>query len=309
MHVAPHWAYGLSAVPGPPADLTSGNSAGKASSAVPLRKAGCNTGTSIGSSSGRKCALDVDERRRKVLELARTIGFVKVSDIATDFGISQETARRDLMALGSRGLVRRTHGFAYPVDSAAFETTLAFRATVHVPEKARIAMAAVNLLDDAETVFIDEGFTPQLIARSLPKDRPLTVITVSLEVAKTLAVVAKTTVLLLGGRVRGGTMATVGPWVSRMLSGCVIDLAYISASGISRCYGLTTPVPMVGEVKSQVVRAARRRVFVGAHAKFGAVSFCRFAEVSDLDVIVTDARLQAAEAHRFKQLGPHVLRV
>ncbi|HWM37361.1 MAG TPA: transcriptional regulator, partial [Streptomyces sp.] len=193
--------------------------------------------------------------------------------------------------------------------SAGFETTLEFRATSHVPEKRRIAAAAAELLGDAETVFVDEGFTPQLVAEAFPRDRPLTVVTASLAVASVLADAEKIAVLLLGGRVRGGTMATVDHWATRMLADFVIDLAYVGANGISREYGLTTPDPAVSEVKAQAMRSSRRRVFVGVHTKFGAVSFCRFADVGDFEAIVTDAGLPSAEAQRYSLLGPQVLRV
>jgi DeoR family fructose operon transcriptional repressor len=65
----------------------------------------------------------------------------------------------------------------------------------------------------------------------------------------------------------------------------------------------------VADVKARAMRAARRRVFVGLHTKFGASSFCRFAEVADLATIITDTRLAAAEAHRYSLLGPQVIRV
>ncbi|MGP3984512.1 DeoR/GlpR family DNA-binding transcription regulator [Streptomyces sp. KR80] len=253
--------------------------------------------------------MDAEERRRRMLELARRTGSVDVAKLAAEVGVSKETVRRDLRVLEEHGLVRRTHGGAYPVESAGFETTLAFRTTMHVPEKSRIATAAAELLGDAETVFVDEGFTPQLIAEALPRGRPLTVVTASLTVASGLASSENITVLLLGGRVRGGTMATVDHWVVRMLSGFVIDLAYIGANGISRTYGLTTPDPAVSDVKSEAMRVARRRVFAGVHTKFGAVSFCRFADVADLEAIVTDTGLSLSEAHRFSLLGPKVLRV
>ncbi|MEV6315786.1 DeoR/GlpR family DNA-binding transcription regulator [Streptomyces sp. NPDC051776] len=253
--------------------------------------------------------MDAEERRRAVLELARRTGSVDVAKLAADLGVSKETVRRDLGVLEDHGLVRRTHGGAYPVESAGFETTLAFRTTMHVPQKSRIASAAADLLGDAETVFVDEGFTPQLIAEALPRDRPLTVVTASLTVAATLATSEKITVLLLGGRVRGGTMATVDHWTVRMLSGFVIDLAYVGANGISRTYGLTTPDPAVSDVKSQVMKVSRRRVLAGVHTKFGAVSFCRFGEVGDLEAIVTDTGLPSSEAGRYSLLGPQVLRV
>ncbi|MGO4426859.1 DeoR family transcriptional regulator, partial [Streptomyces sp. MCAF7] len=103
--------------------------------------------------------MDAEERRREILDAARRAGSVDVGKLAADLGVSKETVRRDLGVLEDHGLVRRTHGGAYPVESAGFETTLAFRTTMHVPEKSRIAAAAADLLGDAETVFIDEGFT------------------------------------------------------------------------------------------------------------------------------------------------------
>jgi DeoR/GlpR family transcriptional regulator of sugar metabolism len=49
-------------------------------------------------------------------------------------------------------------------------------------------------------------------------------------------------------------------------------------------------------------------VFVGLHTKFGAASFCRFADVSDFEVLVTDTGLSTGEARRFSVLGPQVVR-
>ncbi|NGO67612.1 DeoR/GlpR family DNA-binding transcription regulator [Streptomyces boncukensis] len=253
--------------------------------------------------------MKAEERHREIVGAARRAGAVDVAKLAAELGVAKETVRRDLRVLESHGLLRRTHGGAYPVESAGFETTLAFRTTLHVPEKRRIAAAAAEQLRDAETVFIDEGFTPQLVAEALPSGRPLTVVTASLTTAGALAARDEVTVLLLGGRVRGGTLATVEHWTSKMLAGFVIDLAYLGANGISRERGLTTPDPAVSEVKAQAVRSSRRRVFVGVHTKFGAVSFCRFAEVGQFETIVTSSALPASEAHRYALQGPQVIRV
>jgi DeoR/GlpR family transcriptional regulator of sugar metabolism len=253
--------------------------------------------------------VDADERQHRILLSARENGSVDVGRLAAELAVAPETIRRDLRVLERNGLVRRTHGGAYPVETARFETSLAVRTTRRVPEKRRIAAAAVAQLGDAETVFIDEGFTPQLIAEALPTGRPLTVVTASLPTAAVLAERSSMTVLLLGGRVRGRTLATVDHWATRMLAGFVLDLAFIGANGISREGGLTTPDPAVADVKAQVVRVAHRRVFVGVHTKFGVCTFCRFAEVVDLETIITDMSLPATEAHRYSLLGPQVVRV
>lgn len=252
--------------------------------------------------------MDAEERRRRILKAARRSGSVDVVQLAADLGVSKETVRRDLNLLERHGLVRRTQGGAHPVESAGFETALAVRTVTHVPKKRRIAAAAAALLGDAETVYIDEGYTPQLVAAALPRDRPLTVVTSSLSTAGALASAENINVLLLGGRVRGGTLATAGRWATRMLSGFIIDLAYVGANGISRDFGLTTPDPAVSQVKAQVLRAARRRVFSGVHTKFGAVGFCRFADVTQFEAIITDTGLPASEAHRYALLGLEVIR-
>ena len=252
--------------------------------------------------------MNAQERQHRILAQARSDGQVDVAKLAANLAVAPETVRRDLRVLERHGLLRRTHGGAYPVETAGFETTLAMRTTRRVPEKRRIAAAAVTLIEDAESIFIDEGFGPQLIAQALPDDRQLTVITASLSTAAVLATSTSKTVLLLGGRVRGRTLATVDHWATSMLGRFVIDLAFVGANGISREHGLTTPDPAVAEVKAQVMRVARRRVFAGVHTKFGATSFCRFAEVADFEAIVTDSALPASEAHRYSLLGPHVIR-
>jgi DeoR family fructose operon transcriptional repressor len=252
--------------------------------------------------------INADERQRQILVRARAEGRVDVGSLAADLGAAPETVRRDLGQLSDRGLLLRTHGGAYPVESAGFESNIAHRTTSWIAEKRRIAAAAADRLHGAETVYIDEGVTPQFVAQALSPDGPLTVVTSSLLAASALAESPSITVLLLGGRLRGRTLATVDHWAIRMLGELVIDLAYLGANGISREHGLTTPDPAVAAVKAQAMAQARRKVFVGAHSKFGVSSFCRFADVSDFEALVTDTGLSTAEAHRYSVLGPQVIR-
>ena len=256
--------------------------------------------------------MEAGERQRHILARARANGRVAVGVLAEDLCVAPETVRRDLRQLVERGVLQRVHGGAYAVESAGFESNLAHRSTSLIAEKRRIGQAAAARLDGAESVYIDEGVTPQFVAEALRDVRGragrLTVVTSSLLAAGALADVPDVTVIVLGGRLRGLTMATVDHWAIRMLDGLVIDLAYIGANGISREHGLTTPDPAVAAVKSRVIACARRRIFVGLHTKFGVATFCRFAEVADFEALVTDRTLSANEGHRYSVLGPQVIR-
>lgn len=251
--------------------------------------------------------VDSDTRQSRILEFARTRGRVEVVALASELDVATETIRRDLKMLADRRLVKRVHGGAIPLESAAFESGVDYRSRVDLAQKHRIATAAAGLLHGAETVYLDEGFTPRLIAEKL-SDHELTVVTSSLLAAEALADSDRVTVLLLGGRMRGRTLATVDHWALGMLDDLVIDLAYLGTNGITVENGLTTPDPAVAAVKSRAIRRAQRRVLVAAHSKFGMTSFCRFAEVSDFEAIVTGTELPEAEARKYDALGTSVVR-
>jgi DeoR family fructose operon transcriptional repressor len=251
-----------------------------------------------------------DERRRLILDRIRSDGRGDVTELAAQLQVTAETVRRDLQVLQQHGLVQRIHGGAVPTEGGRFESSLAQRAGHRVPEKRRIAEAAVQRLNGAETIYLDEGSTQQLLAEELIKlEHPLTVITPSLTAAAVLATSAATTVLLLGGRVRHHTLGTVDHWAIDMLSELVIDLAILGANGISVKHGLTTPDPAVCAVKSKAVEVSTRRVFTGVSAKFGVTGFCKFADAAKFETLITDKGLSSHEAARYRALGPEILRV
>ena len=122
-----------------------------------------------------------DDRSRQIVAYTRAHGQAAVADLALQLGVAQETVRRDLTILEGQGLVRRAHGVAYPVDNAGFETSMDYRSSHMVPDKRRIAAATVEVIGSAATIYLDDGFTPHLIAQQLlASDRSLTVVTPSI---------------------------------------------------------------------------------------------------------------------------------
>jgi DeoR family fructose operon transcriptional repressor len=244
-----------------------------------------------------------EERRQWLVDRARADGRVDVAEVSDELSVAVETIRRDLNVLEGHGLLRRVHGGAIPVERLGFEGALAARAGTMPDEKARLAKAAIDLVDGAESIYLDEGSTAQGLVDLLPADRPLTVVTNALPTAVALAGRPNVSLLMLGGRVRGHTLGTVEHWATRMLDDLLIDLAFLGTNGISVERGLTTPDPAVAAVKSAAVAAARRRILLADRSKFGVDSFCRFARVQDLEAIVTDSGLDARESLAYEALG------
>jgi DeoR family fructose operon transcriptional repressor len=240
------------------------------------------------------------ERRQWLIERAREAGRVDVSIVSSELGLAAETIRRDLKDLARQGLVRRVYGGAVPVERLAFESALSIRATRRQAEKQRIAEAATTFVRAAESIYIDEGHLPQLIADHLHPARPITVVTPSLAIATSLVEREHVEVIAIGGRVRAQTLGTVDHWAVAMLETLVLDLAFMGGNGISIDHGITVPDSAVAAVKKMAMRVSRRRILVGDATKYGADSFVQFAQIREFERFVTDDALpidSAAELH------------
>ncbi len=249
------------------------------------------------------------ERRQWLIEQARKSGRVDVAMMSAELGLAPETIRRDLKDLAQQGLVRRVYGGAVPVERLSFESALSMRATRRQVEKSRIAESAATFVNAAESLYIDEGNLPQLIADHLNPDRPLTVVTPSLAIATSLVDRPNITVIVLGGRVRAQTLGSVDHWAVAMLESLVLDLAFMGGNGMSLDHGVTVPDSAVAAVKTMAMRVSRRRILVGDSSKYGADSFVRFAQLADFERFITDDALTVEQAAELHSRGVDVLRV
>lgn len=248
------------------------------------------------------------ERQQAILERVRGSGRVDVASLAEEFEVTPETIRRDLTVLERRRLVRRTHGGALPIERAEFEPAVSARESLLVAEKERIAKAALAELPEDGAIIIDAGTTTVRLAEAVPTEYELTVVTNSPPIAMILATRPSITVHLVGGRVRGRTLATVDDWAQRALADLFVDVAFVGANGLSVPRGLTTPDRSEAAVKRAMITAARRTVVLADHTKVGNDAFSRFGELADVDVVITDFGLDGETAAEIEAIGPRVVR-
>jgi DeoR family fructose operon transcriptional repressor len=237
--------------------------------------------------------LFAEERQQEILRQAREAGRVDVVRLADELSVTSETIRRDLTTLERAGVVRRVHGGAIPIERLGFEPALAARDAVMTQEKERIAKAALAELPEDGAIIVDAGSTTERLADLLPMD--------------SLAARPNLTVIMLGGRVRPRTLATVDDWNLQMLSQIHVDVAFMGTNGLSVECGFTTPDPAEASVKRAMIASARRAVVLADHTKVGNDYFARFATVSDADTLITDSGLHTDLVEEFEQIGLRVV--
>ncbi|HUO74505.1 MAG TPA: DeoR/GlpR family DNA-binding transcription regulator [Solirubrobacteraceae bacterium] len=248
-----------------------------------------------------------EERHAAIIARARTDGRVDVAELAAEFDVTPETVRRDLTSLERHGLLRRVHGGAIPVERLGFEPGVPARDQQMAGEKDRIAQAALEELPVEGAILLDAGTTTARLANKLPTDRELTVVTNAVPIAMTLSAHPNVTVLTIGGRVRGRTLAMVDSWALQALDGMYVDVAFVGTNGISVERGLTTPDVAEAAVKSAMLKAARRVVVLADHTKVGNDCFARFGSLDEVDTFITDDGLDVTVAGDLQAAGPRVV--
>jgi len=251
--------------------------------------------------------LFAEERHREIVRRARESGRVDVATLSAELDVTPETVRRDLTSLERAGLVRRVHGGAIPIERLGFEPAVAARETVLTAEKARIGKAALAELPKDGAIIVDAGTTTRQFLEQLPTDVELMVVVNSPPLATLLARWSNVTVMLLGGRVRGRTLAAVGEWTTAALAGIHADVAFMATNGISVERGLTTPDLTEAGAKRAMMAAARRTVLLADHTKIGNDYFARFGQLADVDTFITDSGADTELLDEISDAGPRVV--
>jgi DeoR family transcriptional regulator, fructose operon transcriptional repressor len=249
-----------------------------------------------------------EERQQEIVRLARKDSRVDVVALAEELNVTAETIRRDLTVLERAGVLRRVHGGAIPVERIGFEPGVAARDAVLTAEKERIAKAALAEVPAEGGILLDAGTTTARLAQALPIDRELTVVVNSPVLATILGPRPNITVLLLGGRLRGRTLAAVDDWALRPLGDLYVDVAFMGTNGCSVEHGLTTPDQAEAAVKRAMIAASRRVVVLADHTKIGNDNLARFGSLSDVDLLITDSGLDPELATEIEDAGVRVVR-
>ncbi len=249
------------------------------------------------------------ERQRAITELLVRLDGQRasVADISDRLGVTTETVRRDLDVLERRGLLRRLRGGAELMASTPFEQALAARHAAQYADKQVIARRVVLELPEDGVVLLDSGSLTFVCAQAMPTDRPLVVVTNNLPAAQHLAGYENLRIMTLPGTIRGLTSAAVDAWTSRRLQTLSVDLAVIGVNGLTGTHGLTTTHPEEAAAKRAMMLAARRRLVPVISSKLGRNSFCSFAAVSEVDLIITDASADAETVKELAAAGPEVV--
>ncbi|MFE2995747.1 DeoR/GlpR family DNA-binding transcription regulator [Nocardia sp. NPDC059246] len=238
-------------------------------------------------------------RRREILGRLITDGYAGAKELAQELGVDTSTIRRDLDMLERDGQIQRTHGGARPVPGVTADLPYSQKRGVRLSEKAAIARVAAARIEDGDTVILDSGSTTYEVAVALRHREELTVITNDLHIAEYVAGLNRFRLLVAGGEVLGTVYTLVGDRTVEFLSDYAADWTVLGADAVDVRSGITNTNTLEVPVKRAMVAAARSTIVVADSSKFGHRALAKVAGLDEVDLLVTDAALDAAAWESF----------
>ncbi|GKS13187.1 galactitol utilization operon repressor [Paenibacillus chitinolyticus] len=251
--------------------------------------------------------IDIDERRKRILEQLQSEGKVKVADLSKLFGISDVTIRGDLDVLEEQGALQRVHGGAISTYKNYYNMTFHDRSATNGEEKRKIAAEAAGMISDGDTVIIGSGTTPLNVMQELKNHKNLIIITNSLPVVHEARFHRNlNVVIMLGGNINLEYQFITGDDAITQLNRYKADKLILSSDGVSSEFGVTTYHHLEAELYRRMIAVVDKSILVADYTKIGRANFARIEAIDKIDCLISNRNANKGEIEAIKEKGVEV---
>ncbi|HDR9485848.1 TPA: DeoR/GlpR transcriptional regulator [Burkholderia aenigmatica] len=246
------------------------------------------------------------QRKKAILDALARDGQVLAVELSAQFGVSEDTVRRDLRELAAEGLLQRVHGGALPASPAV--APFAQREALETAEKRRIARRAAEMIVPGQVAIVDGGTTSALLVSQLPADLRATIVTHSPSVAVALAAHPSIDVILIGGRLYKHSIVAVGAAAMEGITRIHADLYFMGVTGVHPVAGLSTGDFEEAAIKRALAERAAETVVLASQSKLRAASQFVIGELTLAHTVVVEKETDAALTKPIEAAGVTVVR-
>jgi len=226
-----------------------------------------------------------EERLLKILEYLKQHQSMSVAEICSEFDISKDTARRDIVRLVQEGVVISTHGGVSLPQLKKELLSYQDRLIDEAEPKRIIGLLGAQLIHDHETIILDVSTTVKFVAEQI-KAQHLTIATHSIDNVGILSDREDMQIYLLGGYLNVKNRSLFGTSILDKLSEIRADKAFIGAVAIGSD-GIYYSYEEDARVKREMARRSDQVIVVADHTKFTSKSFYRL-DFDHVDILITN---------------------
>ena len=237
--------------------------------------------------------LSIAERHKYILDKLNKYGFVRITDVANELGVTKVTIRKDVKILEAKGLLYKVHGSARPANPHVADLDVHVKDNINRDAKRLIAQRAVELLDDNDSIIIASGSTIYSFAEEIKMRQwhHLNIVTPFLRLGVLLNESENVNVVQLGGSVHKKSLSVRGEYAAQGFENVICSKLFFGVDGIDLEHGITTSTLDEAKLTRKMMKASSQNIVLADSSKFGQRGFGRICALEDIDVIVTDERI------------------
>lgn len=227
-----------------------------------------------------------EERQEYILSRINRDNRIYITTLSTELGVSDDTLRRDLAELDSKGFLTKVHGGA--IARSGISIQFFERLNTATVIKQQMAAKVIPMFKEGDVILIDGGTSNLEVVRQIPKDMELTIYTNSFPIVNELFSHPKLDLIFLGGKVFPSSQVTLGLSVFQTLQAISPDWAIIGVSDIHPEKGLSCPDREEAMIKRCMIERGMKRIIIADSHKLGTARTYHVASLGDIDYIVTE---------------------
>jgi DeoR family deoxyribose operon repressor len=237
-----------------------------------------------------------ERRLSELVDLLKARGTLPVKDIAVILNVSEMTVRRDLTLLENSDVVERSHGRAtWNAGDISENEDHAYDLSIErirkSEEKERIGRYAAGLIKRDDILIIDCGSSTGALAKYIPEGLDLTVLCYNLNVVNELRNKRSIRLIVAGGYFHPRNQMFESLEGINLIRDLRANKLFISASGVHEQLGMTTALAYEVPIKRAILQSSHTKILLADSSKFGMVRAAFFAQMDELDMIITDRGL------------------
>jgi len=231
------------------------------------------------------------DRQREIIELLLKEGSVNVTQLSKEYGVRDETIRRDLKKLAQSWDIHIVYGGACINNTAALQGVKELEMTAKRLEnyeaKQVVAQKAGRLIEDGDTVSLNSGSTVEYILDYVG-NKEIKIVTLNVNVAAKALTLSNVEVYLPGGRVRNRSGMVIGPDSIEFIKSFAIDKCFFGISAICIQRGIMHPV--IDEVASNraLLSVSAQNYVVTDSSKLNKTAFYNMVGFDEIQNIIVD---------------------
>lgn len=231
-----------------------------------------------------------NDRAAFILQQLQLKSTVKVTEIAKSLNVSVDTVRRDLKALEEQGQLKCVHGGAILPDYMLAFSNFSGREIIHIEEKRRAALKALEHLRPGSVIALNSGTTNVILAQELIKRfTDLTIVTNNVSAAMVLMQNQSLRTIVLGGDLDSLEHSTYGSICERELGRYYPDICFLSINSVDAEAGFTDFRFAEIGVMQLMARNSSKVIAVMDSSKLGRRSKKVIMDNSMIDLLVMDS--------------------